>query len=206
MVKGSLQKQLIALALLKERGFRVFLKCVVTRLAESELLEIKALADRFDYPIYFDPVLTISDDRQLYPLELRASDEGIANMYRSSGLNIGNSPFEREPGEFNCSVGTGNLHVTPFGDLPPCVQWKEPMATSAMFQSGKYGTHPSIARRRGSEHQSAQAIRESIPEYAFCSHCPGLSHLRTGDPLRPDEQHAGRPNTLPRGTESAGGT
>jgi mycofactocin biosynthetic radical S-adenosylmethionine protein MftC len=189
-VKGSFQRQLKALALLRERDVRVFLKCVVTKLVENELAEIKAMADRFGYPIYFDPVLTISDDRQLYPLELRASDEGIASLYRRSGINIGNSPFEREPGEFNCSVGTGVLHITPYGDILPCVQWKQPVGNVRQSRILHiWNTSPLLLAAREASIKSAQALHDTVEEHAFCAHCPGLSQLRTGDPLRPDEQY-----------------
>lgn len=189
-VKGSLQRQIRALAYLRDRGIRVFLKCVVTKLVEDQLEEIRALAERFDYPIYFDPVLTISDDRQLYPLELRASDEGIARLYRTSGLNIGNSPFEREPEDFNCSVGTGVLHITPYGDILPCVQWKQPVGNVRQARIRHiWDTSPLLLAAREANLRSVQAIRDTVEDHAYCAHCPGLSQLRTGDPLRPDEQY-----------------
>ena len=163
---------------------------MVTNLVENQLEEIRELAERFDYPIYFDPVLTISDDRQLYPLELRASDEGIARLYRTSGLNIGNSPFEREPEDFNCSVGSGVLHITPYGDILPCVQWKQSVGNVRQTRIQQiWNTSPLLLAAREASLKSAQAIKDSVEDHAYCAHCPGLSQLRTGDPLRPDEQY-----------------
>ncbi len=189
-VKGSFRRQMNALSLLQRSGLRVFLKCTVTRLVENELADIKAMADGFGFPLYFDPVLTISDDRQLYPMELRASDEAIAWLYKTSGLNLGNSPFEREPGDFNCSVGTGTLHITPFGEIHPCVQWKQSVGSIREKTLQEiWATSPLLMAAREANLKSAAMLKDTVKEHAFCAHCPGLSQLKCGDPLRPDEQY-----------------
>ena len=189
-VKGSFDRQMRALGWLKERGLRVYLKVAVTRLVESELEALKTIGERFGYPVYFDPVLTPSDDGQEYPLDLRASDEAIRRLYSASGLNIGNSPFEREPGQYNCSVGTGTLHVTPYGDVQPCVQWKQAIGNvrergilSIWEESALLQEVRAVSRRLPG------VIAATVEEHAYCFSCPGLSRLRTGDPLRPDEQY-----------------
>ncbi len=185
-VKGSFTRQMRALELLSERDIRVFLKCVVTRLVENELEEIQAIGARFGYPVYFDPVLTISDDRQLYPLELRASDEGIARMYRTSGLNLGNSPFQREPGEFNCTVGTGTVHVNPYGYVLPCVQWKQPVGNIREKSLREiWETSPLLLAAREANRKSLQALKDSVEEHAFCAHCPGSVVAEVGRPTAP---------------------
>ncbi len=189
-VKGSFTRQMKALELLHERDIRVFLKCVVTRLVEDELEDMQAIGARFGYPVYFDPVLTISDDHQLYPLDLRASDEAIARMYQTTGMNLGNSPFQREPGDFNCSVGTGTVHVNPYGYVLPCVQWKQPVGNIREKSLRKiWETSPLLMAAREANLKSHQALKDSVEEHAYCAHCPGLSLLKSGDPLRPDEQY-----------------
>lgn len=188
--RGSFERQMKALEMLKERGLRVFLKCVVTRLVEDQLDEIKAIGDRFDYPVFFDPVLTISDDGQDYPLELMASDEAIYRLYSVSGLNVGNSPFEREPGEFNCTVGTGTIHVTPYGDVQPCTQWKQPIGNvREQTIAEMWDSSPLLEGVRAVNRRLPAAIERTVEDHTYCFSCPGLSQLRTGDPMRPDEQY-----------------
>jgi len=189
-VKGSFDRQMRALGWLKERGLRVYLKVVVTRLVEKELEAVKALGERFGFPVYFDPVLTPSDDGQDYPLDLRASDDAIRRLYSASGLNMGNSPFEREPGQYNCGVGTGTLHLTPYGDLQPCIQWKQAVGNVRERSIRSIWEESALLQEvRAISRQVPAVIVARVKEHAYCFSCPGLSRLRTGDPLRPDEQY-----------------
>ncbi|MEJ2367633.1 MAG: radical SAM protein [Acidobacteriota bacterium] len=187
---GAHQRLMKALALLSERGIRVYLKCVVTRLVESELEEIKAIGDRFGYPVFFDPVLTLSDDGQDYPLDLKASDAAIRRLYSRNGLNIGNSPFEREPDSLNCAVGTGTLHVTPYGDVQPCTQWKESAGNIRDRSLAEiWNDSPIVKHAREVAKAMPRLIKAGTDKHAFCHHCPGLSLLRYGDATRLDEQY-----------------
>lgn len=189
-VPGSYSKYMRALDLLHERGVRVFLKCVVTRLLEGEIGKIRALGEHFGYPVYFDPVLSISDDGFEYALDLAASDDALRQLYGSGEFNLGASPFERVPGEPVCSVASGVLHVDPFGNVMPCVQWREPLGN---IRSGSLRTlwlqNPALERIRSIGREVPTALRANTPDRDFCQHCPGLSLSRYGDPLRPDEQN-----------------
>lgn len=186
---GSHQAQLKALGLLRDRGIRVFLKCVVTKLVENELDAVKAVGERFGFPVFFDPVLTMSDDGQEYPLDLTASDDALYRLYSSHGLNVGNSPFEREPGQYNCAVGGGILHVDPYGNVQPCVQWKRSIGNiRERSLKAIWETSDILEKVRAINLAAATIIKEKVVDHAYCRHCPALSDLRTGDPLEPEEQ------------------
>lgn len=188
--EGSFDRQMRALEMLKERGLRVYLKCLVTKLVENELEAIKAIGERFDYPVYFDPVITLSDDGQSYPLDLMASDEALRRLYSSSGLNVGNSPFERKPGQYNCGVGRGTIHVTPFGDIQPCVQWKQSIGNLRQTTLRDMWENSALLQEvRAITLAAHEVILQEVEDHAFCSHCPALSLLSSGDPLRPDKQY-----------------
>lgn len=187
---GAFGLQMKALELLKERGLHVYLKCVVTRLIEGELEEVRALGERLGFPTYFDPVLTPSDDGQAYPLELAASDEALTRLYRSDGLAIGNSPFQREPGQYNCNAGTGMLHVDPYGNVQPCVQWKQSIGSLREKPLREiWESSPLLQSVRAACLAAQPALEAAVEEHAYCTHCPGLSLLRTGDPLQPEPQY-----------------
>lgn len=190
-VPGSHEKVLHGLELLKERNLTVYLKCVVTRLIENELHEIKAIADRFGFHIYFDPVLTISDDKETYPLDLLASEEGLKRLYKpDSGLNLGTSPFERKAGDTNCKLAMGTLHIDPYGNVQPCLQWKESIG-SLRRQTLRdiWYNSPRVEEIRALAYEMVQKMQERYEDYDYCTHCPGLSKLRYGDPLRIEEQY-----------------
>jgi radical SAM protein with 4Fe4S-binding SPASM domain len=186
---GAFQAQVEALGLLRDRGLRVYLKCLVTRLLENELDEVKALGDRFGFPVYFDPILTCSDDGQEYPLELAVTDEGLRRLCLSPHLNVGNSPFQREPGQYNCNAGLGTLNVDPYGNVLPCVQWKQPIGNLREEPLREIWEHSELLREvRRVNRASAESLQQEVEDHAYCMHCPGLSLLRSGDPLRPEPQ------------------
>ena len=112
-VKGAFDKQMRALELLKERGVRVYLKCVVTSLVEGELDGIQAIGDRLGFPVYFDPVLTISDDGEDYPLDFLASDETLRKLYSDPAFEAGVSPLT-----FNFNTLTVGVNAKKFGPQP----------------------------------------------------------------------------------------
>ncbi len=187
--KGSFERQIRALEWLRARDLRVFLKVVVTRLVEHELETIKAIGSRFGYPVFYDPVLTPSDDGQEYPLELKPSDEAIQRLYSASGLNIGNSPFEREPGQYHCGVGSGTIAVDPYGNIYPCVQWKEPVGNVRHGSLREMWEHaPLLEQVRAVSRALPTQLMTSVRDQAYCFHCPGLARLQTGDPSKPYTQ------------------
>lgn len=190
LVPGSHRRLLHALALLKERQIRVFLKCAVTRLLENELEEIKAIADSFEFPVYFDPILTMSDDGEAYPLDLQASDDALRRLFSSTGMNLGNSPFERDDDQPNCGIAMSTLHVDPYGNISPCVQWKESVGNLRNEKIETiWNTSQEMERIRQMSMHINRQLKEQTPDHAFCAHCPGLSQLRYGDPAKPEEQY-----------------
>lgn len=188
--KGSHQAFLRALGYLSERGVRVYLKCVVTRLVQDELYEIKAIGAQFGYPVFFDPVLTVSDDGEDYPLDLQASEETLRKLYTADGLNIGNSPFQRESGDLICTVAYGTIHITPTGDIQPCTQWKQAVG-NVREKSIKeiWLQSPILEEARRVAREMPKLIREGTPDHSFCHHCPGLSLLRYGDARKLEDQY-----------------
>lgn len=188
--KGSHQALLRALGYLSERGIRVYLKCVVTKLVQDELYEIKAIGDRFGYPVFFDPVLTISDDGEEYPLDLQASPDALRKLYASDGLNIGNSPFQREPGDLNCTVAYGTIHITPTGDIQPCTQWKQAVGNVREKPIHEiWCQSPILEEARKVAREMPQIIKDGTKDHSFCHHCPGLSLLRYGDARKLEDQY-----------------
>jgi radical SAM protein with 4Fe4S-binding SPASM domain len=162
----------------------------VTKLNEGELSDIKAIGGTFGFPVYFDPVITLSDDGEEYPLELKASDEGVAQLYKSDGLNVGNSPFDWEPGDLSCTVGAGTIHITPYGDIQPCIQWKQSVGNIREKPLKEiWTTSPILEEARRVAREMPALIKQGTKDHAYCRHCPGLSLLRYGDPRKLEEQY-----------------
>lgn len=188
-VKGSHTRFMRALRLLRERDITVFIKCVVTRLVENELEDILKLGLGFGYGVYFDPILYQSMDGEEYPFDLRASDEAIARLYRTEGINVGNSPFEGQA-EFNCGVGSGVIHVDPHGYLHPCLQWSERIGNvRERTLKDMWENSARIHEIRELNRTLPAHVKGTVEEHAFCFHCPAFSMRESGDPMKVGEQH-----------------
>lgn len=183
-------KVLRALGLLQERGIQVFLKCVVTRIVEGELEAIQAIGDRFGCPVYYDAVLTPSDDGQTYPLALAASDGALRRLYSDPRFHIGASPFERGDGDSICNIGRALLHVDPYGVIFPCIQFRQPLGNLRTHRiKDLWLNSPDLARLSALGRSMPQRLRDATDAHEFCSHCMGLSRSHYGDPLKVEEQH-----------------
>lgn len=189
-VPGSLTRLLRTLELLRDRELQVFLKCVVTRLVEDQLEEIQAIGTRFGFPVFFDPVLTVSDDGEGYPLELQATDNGIRRIFSRKGLNLGSSPFERRVGQSSCGLASSTIHIDPHGNVRPCIQWRERVGNVREKSLRDIWTgSQELERILQMTKRVNSSLSEQTEDYLFCGHCPALSQLRYGDPLRPEEQY-----------------
>lgn len=189
-VPGSHTKLMAALTLLRERNMRVYLKCTLTSLVENELDQIRAIGEHFGYEVYFDPVLTVSDDGESYPLGLQASDAAIRKLLTSEGIKVGSTPFERKDDQPNCSVAMGTLSIDPFGNVSPCIQWKENVGNlREQNLHDIWTTSLELEKIREINRHMNENFKKQTPNYAYCAHCPGLSQLRYGDPTRPEEQY-----------------
>lgn len=187
-VAGSHERLLAALGLLKERGIRVFLKAVVTRLTAPEVPGIQALADGFGFPLYLDMVVTPSDDGDLFPLDLRATDDQFRDVLRNrTRYTIGSSPFEQPISGLSCGLAMGTLHVDPYGNVQPCIQWKESGGNVRRQSIQEIWTASQVFEEARAANRKIAELRAAGDD-ALCGHCPALSKLRHGDVTRPEEQ------------------
>ena len=121
----SFNKVIKALNLLKKEGINVYLKCMLTSATENEMDEIQDIADNLGFPLNWDPHLEISDDGEDYPLKMRASKKAIERLYNESKFKVGSSPFEGGERISTCNIGKNLIHIDPYGNIFPCVEWRE---------------------------------------------------------------------------------
>ena len=188
-VPGAFEKVLRALDLLRDRGLTVYLKCPLNRLVEEDLDGIQDIGDALGYPVYFDPVLSPSDDGLDYPLALQASDEALRHLHSDPRFRVGNSPFERGENESTCNIGKALLHVDPYGFIHPCIQLRMPLGNVRTHRiADVWSDSRELSDLRRMSLEASGRLRDATPDHAYCHHCMGLSQLRHGDPLRPEEQ------------------
>lgn len=185
---ADFRKVVNAAKLLKERGINLFLKCVLTSITELEMDEIQDLADSLGCELRWDPVLTPSEDGMDYPLRYRASDGGLEKLLGNPRFRVGVSPFDRGEGDSVCNIGRISLDIDPYGEIKPCIQWKESMGNVRRDDiMGVWKESPRFAELIDLSKKSLERIRESTEDHAYCFNCIGRSKLLYGDPTVPDE-------------------
>jgi mycofactocin biosynthetic radical S-adenosylmethionine protein MftC len=178
-------KVMKALELLKREGINVYLKCLLTSVTEKEIDEIQDIADKFRYPLSWDPVMQMSDDGGEYPLKMSASEESIEKLLTNPRFRVGGSPFEGEERQSACNIGRNIIHIDPFGNIYPCIAWREPLGNvrtddiaGLWKNSGRFQELMNLSK------VMAEKIKASGID---CRHCMGNARHLYNDPLRFDE-------------------
>ncbi|HNQ77067.1 MAG TPA: radical SAM protein [Acidobacteriota bacterium] len=175
-----------AVRMLKDRGVTVFLKCMLTRVTEKEIEAIQDMADGWGCPLNWDPVLRRSDDGQAYPLSFSPGKASIHILLSDPGrFRMGRSAFEGGDGDGACNIGRNLLHVDPFGNIYPCIEWKEPLGNVRSADILEvWETHPLLPDLMSISREMEETIG-ALP--VKCHFCMGQSMSRYGDPRRIDE-------------------
>ena len=196
-IPGSLNKILSALEHLGREKIKTNLKCPITRWNQDELRDVRAIGDRYDMAVVFDPVITPRDDGDRSPLHLQATKEFLVRYFSAefADLRYGRPILKRDDETIGANCGTGRTGFTidPYGNIYPCVQWRRKIANIREVQSLAEIWYASDVL-----HQVRQIAME-IPKTtlrqsesgSFCNFCPGVAELQTGNPFQmyPQAEH-----------------
>lgn len=190
-IKGSFEKTVQAIRNLREAGLKVQLKTPITRLNQSELFEVKALAKEHGCPITFDAVITPRDDGNLDPLALRPDDEFLRKYWGEWYLDLHDGKLPprgnhcaSDGASANCGTARSGFTIDPYGNILPCVALRRPAGNILEVEGLEdvWGKSPVLeevrdvaveARRRLNQHENA----------AYFQFCPGVAEKQLGDPL-----------------------
>ncbi len=189
-VRGSFDKLLVALGHLSELGLKVSLKTPITRLNQQHLKEIEDLGARFGYRVTYDTNLVPTDDGSSGPLELAPNREFLVDFFvdqaRRGKMALAPRPIKEM--KQVCGVGRTGITIDPYGDIFPCVAWREALGNILEVEAlldlwhGKGGLHETLEQvRRVSEEATTHLAAH--PEAVFASFCPANALKETGDPF-----------------------
>lgn len=167
-----------ALQLLKREGVAVYLKCNLTKFTEVEMDKIQDLADAFGFPLNWDPILQMSDDGDDFPLMMNPSKEAIERLFKDKKFKTGSSPFEGEERKTLCNIGRNLIHIDPYGNIFPCIQYREPLGNVKKDDIEKIfkGAQRLFELMKVAEDMAKKMKEEKIS----CYHCIGKSKLLYG--------------------------
>jgi MoaA/NifB/PqqE/SkfB family radical SAM enzyme len=175
---------------LRQRGARVLVKCLLTRLNERELEQMIEMAASNGLPFHVDPTVSARDDGDTSPLSYSASRAALERFASRPEIASRLGPLRRDQGVAICGLGRLTLAIDPEGNVFPCMQWRRrALGNVRLMRLAKMW--PSSPERLGAAQvavdASAAVIAAGAPvsEYPFC---PAIAMQRTGDPLVPDDE------------------
>lgn len=192
LVKGSFDKSVRAIRLLRAAGIPVIAKSPLMKTTAPHWREIEALAKELDCEYQFDLSITAKNDGKLSPLAHRVEDREVLNDIFSSRyykLYVGDEPMSTmtgpSPEASLCGAGASGLAVSPDGTIRPCIglnialgQWPKNSLGEVWRESPFFAEFGAIKLRDISP-------CNTCPELAFCSRCPGAWLAEHGDFRKP---------------------
>jgi len=182
----SFSKVMRGIELLKRKGVTVYLKCMLTKFNESEMDEIQDIADASGFPLSWDPILRQSDDGLKYPMDASPSHEAVVKLLSGRRFRTGRSAFEGEDGGGVCNIGRNLIHIDPFGNVYPCIEWNEILGN--IRETGIieiWENHPKLRELMRIAEEMTQMAKGLPPK---CHYCMGQSMKKYSDPRRFDEE------------------
>jgi len=184
-VPGSLARSVGAIRMLRERGIKVVIACVLMKQNAGDFAGVQTLARELGAEFTLDPTITphINGDRSL--LALNVGREDLGKIFRNQGL-VGDVAKFLAPAPLPdddvldgtpCSAGHTSCYISPRGDLYPCVQFP--------LDCGNVRTARFLdIWRESAALNEVRAIRlrdlttcSGCGHAGGCSRCPGLAYM-----------------------------
>ena len=190
-VRGSHERLMSALRLLKDRGIDVHLSMPVMNINVGEIPRMVdfALKEGFEYTV--DPSLTICDDGSCSPARLRAIPADIAVIFCDPRL-LSRRAYRRavrlrrrKPGEVVCNVGKSSVVIDPSGDVRPCAMI--PVVIGNLTRQGLreiWETSEFLGFLKGVTWRDLHGCSECDLR-PWCVRCHGSALIEDGDLLGP---------------------
>ena len=193
-VRGSFERSVAAVRLLKQEGLRVIVACPLMRQNVGGYRAVLALAEELGVHCLLDASITPKIDGGLGPLEFRSPAADLLPVLADPVLNprVKRSPTAMDSEtpddalrDIPCSAGHYSCYISPYGDVYPCVQM--PLAAGNLrrqsFSEIWCGSEKMRQVRSLRESSVPGCCACSIRDY--CQRCPGLALIEGGDLLGP---------------------
>jgi len=187
-VPGSYGRVLQGIRNLRKYDLKVNMKVPITNWNQSEIRDIKALADSLGCHATFDPVITPRDDGDTSPLALQADREFLAKLWSPEYADLTHEevPLPRNDThvEANCGTGRSTIALDPYGNIYPCVQWRRSAGNinDVADLRSLWKESPVLNEVRRIAMEIPKTTLKTCESGEFCSFCPGVAEVQTGDP------------------------
>lgn len=184
--KNSFKASLAAARLLKKSSLAVKLKVPLMKINAGQAAWLRNLAKKEGFEISFDPVITAANDGNAAALPLRLTGPRLAKAVKLLGEET-SSPAAASTLDFLCGAGRNLCAVGPGGELYSCLQVPVKLGDLSRRKfSDLWKNSPWLRKWRGAGLKDLKDC-SGCGDIGFCSRCPGVSLLETGDLLAPNK-------------------
>lgn len=184
-VPGSLERSLHAIGMLRARGVRTIVACVLMKQNAADWPGVQALARELGAEFTLDPTITphISGDRTITRLNVGSAQ--LSQVFRAESL-VGNvAQFCAPPAPASdddldstpCSAGHTLCFINPNGDVYPCVQFPLPCGNVRRRRFAEIWTlSPQLSQVRSIRARDLP-VCSTCTHVGSCTRCPGLAFM-----------------------------
>ncbi len=182
---GSFERVLKALRLLNERSIRTVVKSLMMKQNVGEFQGMKTLASDIGSQFLYDPVVIPRMDGSIEPCGNRLDQEELYWLLspevreKDGNGNLGD-------GDLSCSAGLNALSISPYGDVYPCMGFKESGGNLKKYSLSEIQHSPIFTKIRSISLSDLHECKE-CESIQYCNRCPALAWLETGDILGPSQ-------------------
>lgn len=200
-VPGSFDRLMKNLPAMRAAGLHVKLNSTITAWNASELEGMFGLADGLGVLLNVNPTLSPNDNGDPTPLSIAPSVEEMRHLHRlleerraGTPVPAGIDPIDEEPQgrsgadgagapRKNCGVGSSTLAIDPYGDVFPCVQWRQPVGNILQQPLAEiWSGNSKLVQIRSWSVEAAQMVDSLGPAGRLMAFCPALAMAETGSP------------------------
>ncbi|MCA9529105.1 MAG: radical SAM protein [Myxococcales bacterium] len=200
-VRGSFERLVSNLRVMRELGLRVLANCTMTRWNEHEMAALYALTDELGIRLNVYNEVSPRDDGDRSPLALSPTVDGMQALAalqseRAERLRRERPElFEPVKGKAaermgatptkHCGAGSSNVTIDPYGNVLPCVEWRRPVGNlhERRLRDLWIAGSPELDKVRASTRAAKERVKALGPAGAAMNFCPGNAFTHSGDPL-----------------------
>ncbi len=188
-IPGSFVKTVEGVKYLQAEGISVQLKFLQMTTNSDQLVPTRLLAEELgaDFAVGVD--LTVCHDGRRDPLAFQLHEDAMFEVFdhlaRTDPEGLGKiQPVAHSSQGTSCSAGRTRLAIGTDGTVYPCLDLPREIGHLRTQSLAEIWEHHAVQSVREIKRYSSP-ICQACPDRAFCSFCPGVSLLDTGDPTQP---------------------
>lgn len=188
--KGSFDKVIGAIKMLKKHKIPVSIKCPIIKTNYKDYLWLKDFSRKLKVKLKVDPTIAPKNSGDKAILRYRLSKKQLSQLYKDNNSASEKkkiralSSFDNDP--LFCSAGHNLLAIDCTGNIYPCLQLPKAMGNLKNHSFKSLWNSKALTNFRGIKTEEIK-VCSSCASKESCQRCPGLALIEDGDLYGPSK-------------------